>query len=206
LSVHVIIGTYRKRKHIEDCLASMDKRVKNIGDVTIVDDSGDAEHVEWLAQYGKVIALDQTGYTTAYRHICAAAEGREAFVLEEDFTFLSPVDLDYMSEILYHRPYLAQLVLLRGPHFPNEHQHGGLIEALEAKGHRFVDVNGIIEHTACFSANPGIWRGEVFASGWPYGKWSEELKGKALRQQGFRFGYVQGIRVEHHGERVGHGY
>jgi hypothetical protein len=140
------------------------------------------------------------------QHLCAAAEGRQCFVLEEDFTFLTNIHIEQMSEILYHRPYLAQIALLRGPHFPIEHQHGGVIEALQAKGHKFHDAVGVIEHTATFTANPSLWRAHVFDLGWPAAQWSEEVKGRQLAQYGYRFGYLPGIRVQHHGTRAGHGY
>jgi hypothetical protein len=203
----VIIGTYRGRTHIPTCIASMERHLKGVSDVVLVNDSPNPADGAWLAQYGKVIEIGGRGYTVAMSAVCRAAEGKEAFILEEDFEFLTDVHIDQMHEILYHRPYLAQVVLLRGPHFANEHTHGGLIEALEAKGHRFFDVNGVIEHTACFSMNPSLVRGEVWAAGWPqHGRFTEELKGNDLRQQGYRFGYLPGVRVAHHGERVGTGY
>jgi hypothetical protein len=137
---------------------------------------------------------------------CQAAEGREAFWFEEDFTVTEPVDLPAISEILYHRPYLAQIALLRGPHFPVEHRYGGVIEALVAQGHEFVDVRGVVEHTATFTGNPSVWRAEVFAAGWPNGRWSEDQERELLVRQGYRFGYLPGIKVCHGGERKGFGY
>jgi hypothetical protein len=203
----VLIGTYRKRVHIEDCMRSMDQHLKGVSDVVFIDDSGDPDHGDWLADYGKVVQVGGCGYTAAMGKACEAAEGRECFWLEEDFTFLEDISLPMMSEILFHRPYLAQLALLRGPHFPIEHQHGGLIEALIAKGHQFNDVNGVIEQTATFTGNPSLWRGEVWAQGWPQrGRWTEEVKRDMLLPRGYRFGYLPRIRVEHHGERVGTGY
>jgi hypothetical protein len=202
----VLIGTYRKRQHIETCLQSADAHLRGVSEIIFIDDSGDPEHSAWLAQYGKVVETGARGYTTAMKHLCAAAEGRQCFILEEDFTFLTDVHIDQLADILYHRPYLAQVALLRGPHFPIEHQHGGVIEALKAKGHQFCDVAGVIEHTATFTANPSLWRAHVFALGWPTAQWSEEVKGRQLVAAGYRFGYLPGIRVEHHGTRDGHGY
>jgi hypothetical protein len=101
---------------------------------------------------------------------------------------------------------LAQIALLRGPHFPIEHEHGGVIEALKHQGHTFHNVAGIIEHTATFTANPSLWRADVFATGWPHGRLSEELKRDELLHRNYRFGYLPGIRVAHHGQREGHGY
>jgi hypothetical protein len=137
---------------------------------------------------------------------CTAAEGQECLWFEEDFCVVEPINLGDLSEILYQRPYLAQVALLRGPHFPIEHQHGGLIEALEAQGHEFKNVMGCIEQFATFTGNPSVWRGEVWASGWPDGKWSEDRKRDLLLRQGYRFGFLEGIKVEHGGIRTGHGY
>lgn len=206
--MRLIVGTYRKRAHIENCLASVDQHLRDVTDIVFVDDSGDAEHRDWLAQYGKVEAVgrEQSGYFSAMTRVCEVANGEPAMFLEEDFTFLTDVSLNEMNDILFHRPYLAQIALLRGPHFPIEHQHGGLIEALEAKGQVFKTVHGVIEQYATFTCNPAVWRGEVFAQGWPRGKWSEERKRDELLSRGYRFAWLPGIRVAHDGERSGFDY
>lgn len=203
---HLLIGTYRKRKHITDCLRSVDRCLTGHTDITFIDDSGDTQHSQWLTRYGKVVEVGGGGYTAAMREACKEAGVQQCFWLEEDFTILEPVHLDELAEILWHRPYLAQIALLRGPHFPVEHQHGGLIEALQAQGHSFTEVHGVIEHTATFTANPSLWRAEVWAAGWPTGRWSEEMKRDQLLTKGYRFGFLPRIRVAHHGEREGHGY
>lgn len=171
-----------------------------------IDDSGDAENAAWLSSYGKVVEVGGRGYNAAMRAACEAAEGQMCMWLEEDFEFLSPVELDEIATMLFHRPYLAQIALLRGPHFPVEHQRGGLIEALEFKGHRFTRIGGLIEHTATFTGNPSVWRGDVFDTGWPKGKWSEDRKRDQLLTMGYRFAYLPGIRVQHTGERSGFDY
>lgn len=202
----LLIGTYRQRQHIEACLKSMDEHLKGVTDIVFVDDSGNPEHCQWLSQYGKVIEIPALGYTTAMKRLSEAAEGQAAFILEEDFTFLTDVNIDKLHEILWTRPYLAQIALLRGPHFPIEHQCGGLIEALQAKGNVFREVAGVIEHVATFTMNPALIRGEVWAAGWPSGRLSEERKRDQLRQMGFCFGHLPGIRVAHHGTRQGRDY
>lgn len=204
--MRTLVGTYRKKLHIENCLKSVDQNVKGVTDLIFIDDSDDPETSTWLSQYGKVVEVGGRGYGAAMKAACHAAEGQQAFWLEEDFTINVPTNLLELSEILYHRPYLAQIALLRGPHFPIEHQHGGLIEALIFKGHTFTEINGVIEHSACFTGNPSVWRGEVFAAGWPTGHLSEEIKGRQLLSHGYRFGYLPGIRVTHSGERTGYDF
>ena len=204
--MRVIIGTYRQKTHIPTALTSIDKHLKNVSDIVFIDDSGDPDNAAWLAQYGRVVETGGRGYNVAMKALCQAAEGQQAYVHEEDFSLLEDVDLDHLSEILYHRPYLAQVALLRSAHFPVEHEHGGLIEALEAKGHQFDMVHGILENSATFTCNPSVWRGEVFAAGWPDGKWSEDRKRDVLLRQGYRFGFVPGVKVAHDGVRSGKGY
>jgi len=202
----VLVGTYRKRTHIETCLRSIEQHLTGTSELVFVDDSGDTAHSAWLAQYGKVAEVGRRGYTAAMHIMCAAAAGRESFVLEEDFTLTQPVSLEQLHEILWYRPYLAQIALLRGPHFPNEHRAGGLIEALAEKGHQFRTVAGIIEHSATFTGNPSLWRGDVFTRGWPRCAMSEDAKRDTLLAAGYRFGYLPGVRCAHHGMRSGFGY
>ena len=173
--MRVIVGTYRKRDHVPDAMASLEAFVTGVDDVIFVDDSGDIENYLWLQQYGKVIDTGRVGYGGAMQVVCEAAEGQEAFFLEEDFTFLSPIDLRELSDILAARPYLAQIALLRGPHYRAERRYGGVLEALRAKrGKPAQDHRGRRDHRADgdFTCNPAAWRGEVFAAGWPSERWS----------------------------------
>lgn len=205
-SVKVIVGTYRKRRHIRRCLSSLSEHVSGVSEIVFIDDSGDAENAAWLSTYGTVVEVGRRGYNAAMRAACEAADGQMCMWLEEDFEFLKPLDLSVMRQVLEHRPYLAQVALLRGPHFPIERERGGLIEALEYRGHRFDRVGGLIEHTATFTCNPSVWRGHVFAAGWPKGKWSEDRKRDQLISMGYRFAYLPEIRVKHTGERSGFDY
>lgn len=203
---NLLIGTYRKRKYITACLRSVEQHLSGYDDLIFVDDSGDARHAAWLARHGKVIATGGVGYTRAYDSLCEAAEGQEAFVLEEDFVLTADVSIGELSEHLFHRPYLAQVALLRPASFRAEIEAGGVIEYLMGQKYQFSDVDGLIEHTATFTCNPSLWRGHVFALGWPQGRMSEERKRGQLTELGYRFGYLPGIRCEHRGERTGHGY
>lgn len=207
--MQVIVGTYRKDAHITAALASLEKFVTGVDDLIFVDDSGDPENAAWLTQHGTVIETGRVGYTRAMKAVCEAAGGQESFFLEEDFTFLSPLNLAELSNILSERPYLAQIALLRGPHYRVERQHGGVLEALRARHanrRKIKEVDGVIEQTLTFTCNPAAWRGEVFASGWPSQRWSEEAKAKLLLGEGYKFGYLPGIRVAHHGAHEGFGY
>ncbi|MEU7768623.1 hypothetical protein AB0B25_26440 [Nocardia sp. NPDC049190] len=184
--MRLIIGTYRKRTYIERALASIDEHVHGVSDLVFVDDSGDAGHHGWLAQHGRVVDVGRRGYSAAMRAVCAAAEGQQFAFWEEDFTAIVDIDPEAMAEILYQRPYLAGVALLRQPWRRIEHEYGGLVEALEAQGHKFRNVDGVLEQTATFTCNPSVWRASVAADGWPAGSRSEDRKRDLLNRDGYR--------------------
>lgn len=209
--MRLVIGTYRKRLHVERALASIDKHVHGVSDIVFVDDSGDNDHRAWLAQYGHVVAVhptDNAGYTKAMGVVAQTFQGQTGMFWEEDFTAIRDIDLDQLTELLYMRPSLAQIILLRGPHFAIEHTHGGVVEALEAKGHSITRApDGLIYQRATFSCNPAVTRGEVWGAGWPTsGKWTEEIKRDELLAAGYSFAWLDGQAVDHDGERSGHSY
>ena len=200
----VIVGTYRAKHYIEQCLRSIDERLIGVSDIVFVDDSGDDRHCDWLETYGKVHRLNQEGYVSAYSTICYASNLKSSFVMEEDFVITRTVDLDELQEILFNRPYLAQIALIRNAVYAPEREAGGLIEHL-SQTNKFVNVFGVLEHTAVFTCNPSLWRGDVFRS-WPQFQSSERIKRDELRASGYRFGFLPGERCFHSGERSGYGY
>jgi hypothetical protein len=206
---HLIIGSYRGSRYLGRALKSIHEHVKGVDRITVVDDSGRQEVIDWIISrpdVDRVVDVGGYGYNEAMREVCKAA-GDEAFMFwEEDFTAIQDIDLDEMQRPLDARPYLAQIALLRQPWFPNEIQAGGLIEALQARGHRVEEVYGVLEQTATFTCNPALWRAGIASSGWPEGKWSEDMKRDELLADGYRFGFLPGVRVHHDGVRVGHGY
>lgn len=202
----LIIGTYRGRTHLPAALASIDEHLHGVTRTVIVDDSGDPAQHEWMREHGEVVDVGRRGYNAAMQAVCRTA-GDDAFMFfEEDFTLSVDVDLIELDGILRDRPYLAQIALLRGPHFTIEHQHGGLLEALRARGESITDVAGILEQTATFTCNPSFWAAGIAARGWPAGQWSEDRKRDQLLAEGYRFGFLPGIRVAHHGVRSGFDY
>jgi hypothetical protein len=218
--VRIVIGTYRKEAYIKRALDSIEQFVTGYDGIDFVDDSGDPNWAELLRGYSPnstVVDVGGRGYNAAMKAVCELV-GDEAFVFwEEDFVALEPISLDVLEGILDDRPHLAQIALLRGPHFPIEHEHGGLLEALRAKGHEIPLVlesvpfgppatYGVYEQTATFTCNPAMWRAGIAAKGWPDGKWSEDAKRDQLIADGYRFGFLPGIRVAHEGVRSGFDY
>lgn len=224
----VILGSYRGPGLVRRAIDSLAENAIGVTSLVVVDDGdnpdwsaeirsmhfvpADRKHAGTLPRpiVPQVIEMKKRGYNQAMRQVVRLA-GRERFLFwEEDFTLDVPVDLTWMEMILMQRPYLAQLALLRGPHFPNEHAEGGLLPALEKRlGKDFVQlklVKGIWEQRGTFTCNPAVWQANVANQGWPLGKWSEDRMRDKLLGLGYRFGFVPGQRVTHDGERSGFGY
>jgi hypothetical protein len=231
----VIIGSYRGPRLVTRAIESLRQNVSGITSIDIVDDSGVAE---WAAHYRRmrilpdefgihsyamqpdviakrtivptVFELKRRGYNQAMRAVTRIAEREKFLFWEEDFVATGPIDLNHMGAILYGRPYLAQLALIRNAVYPNEIAAGGMLPGLVQR--LTPDVvnlrlnNGILEQTGVFTCNPAVWQAGIANEGWPLGKWSEERMTVKLRNKGYKFGFLPGERVEHDGVRSGFGY
>lgn len=216
----VILGTYRGPFLVTRALASLQAHLTGWDSLTIIDDSGNSEWVDFyeriLVEFPggksfrpKVVAFPQKGYNVAMREVCRQARDERFMFWEEDFVLKVPVDLRELEVILDERPGLAQVALLRGPHFPIEHQFGGLLEGLQARRpHAEIvhEADGLIVQKEIFTCNPAVWQEGIAARGWPLGKWSEDAFTRELQSAGYAFAYLPGVRVTHDGERSGFGY
>lgn len=159
--------------------------------------------VDVIQTYGK-------GYNAAMQAVCQASQRQRFMFWEEDFVLTAPVSLVHLERILTERPYLAQVALLRNPHFKIEKDLNGVLPALVARlGADKVQLrlhDGIIEQKGTFTCNPSVWQQNITAGGWPKGRWSEDRMRDILLAKGYRFGYLPGIRCHHDGVRSGHGY
>lgn len=215
----IMLGNGRK-----DCItrtvASIRQHLTGFSSFKIIDDSGDATYRDWLADTFTAevvpVADDRAGYWRAMRTVWQAAAGHPLVCFwEEDFVLNEPVDLTDLAAVLDTNPHLTQMALLRQPWFPNEHRHGGLIEALEAAGHRFHErtdgTHHWIEHRACFTGNPTLLPARTLAHPWPNGDWSEARFARHLFRNRTAHGAYWGRRgdpprVTHIGQRTGYGY
>lgn len=209
--MQLVILTNRRRRYLPDTLKRIQEMVTGWDALTIVDDSGDARWRATLArEYSTAeivpAAAEPAGYTTAMRTVVAHMHGDVVAFWEEDFRPTEHIDLHTLAGILDRRPWLAQVALLRQPWYANEVAAGGVIEALQQDGTRFVNRRGVIEHRAFFTCNPSVWRRSVYESGWPNVPWSENAKRDQLRSAGYRFGMIPGVKVNHVGQRTGFGY
>ena len=220
----VIIGAYRGAALVDRALRSLEKDVLGWTEVTIVDDSGDdsvERALRKLSSSGprdrlirsmvsiRVVPLPRVGYTRAMQRVFEEARGAQHWCFwEEDFVATRQIDLRGTARLLDAHPELAQIVFLRNAVYPVEHVSGGVVEGMEnrlgVKVERLPD--GLLRHDATASGNPAVWRAGIAEGGWPQVKWSENRLTERLREQGWRFAWLEGEAVRHDGEHSGYGY
>jgi len=235
--MRAIIGGYRGTSYVQRALESLNDNGDGLDELIIVDDSGQptwAEQMRWLKfrtadggfSHPHVIELARRGYNVAMQTVLRHAPHDAPFLFwEEDFTLDVPTSFRELQVILEHSPDLAQVALLRGPHFPIEHEQGGLLEGLVARlgadrvglkrENRTLLSNAdgtmtlttdLITQRGTFTCNPSVWAPIVKQLGWPRGNWSEDKMRDRLLARGYQFAFIDGVRVTHDGVRSGHGY
>lgn len=199
MTVPIICLTNGRPDCIAKTIPSAIDHLTGVSDMVIVDDSGDETYGHWLEdEYlggpfntSVLHITGQHGYWRAMkmvwdlaRHFYGSFQTEAFFFLEDDFVFNEAIDLTALARVLAERPYLTQMALLRQPWWPNEHQHGGLIGALEAQGQVFTErtdgTHRWMEHRACFTGNPSLVPRRTFQQDWPEGAWSESRFAKNL--------------------------
>lgn len=162
----------------------------------IVDDSGDPDHAATIAaewpRWATISHLHRLGFAATVRTAWQAvidAGVTHAVHLEEDFTFVQPLDVEALRELLDDQPDLAQLALKRQPVNPVEEAAGGLMGMwpLSARWQR----PGFVEHIVTFTTNPSLIPARVIrralANETPL---TEPEITRHLLYEGYRFGYV----------------
>lgn len=215
--VHPIILTNGRA----GCLQAMVQSLSHVRDLSrgsIVDDSGDPGYRQILRAvlpgWQIYSHREPQGYTDSMQDVWAIAARHDyVFLIEDDFIFERDFRLRQMADVLERTPHLVQVVLLRQAWFPNEIGAGGLIPALEEIGHRFTGSYSWVEHRACWSTNPTVFRGGQWAleHPWPAVESSEWVFGQTLfsdEPDTFCAYWGDGKTpwVHHIGERTGFGY
>lgn len=215
-----------RQHYIEEALPSWINYFDKIIDKKfIIDDSGDREYREWLQKTFpsfKIIPVgpDRCGYSLAMKKVFNTIKTYSCdycLHLEDDFILHKPFDITKVVEIMEANKRVAQVSLMRQPWYHNEHEHGGVIEAIQAHTPqaKFTDrnTNGIhwVEHSAFWTCNPSVLPNWITNFEWPSGDWSESRFGKEVfkkRKTVGVFGSKQDWPyVEHIGrERYGNKY
>lgn len=204
-----IVLSHRKRKFIEPVVGSMRKKIANLGEIVVVDDSGDHEHHEWLADHGYHMTVSSpdssaVGYLDAMQTVWKVGRRlaeQTGYVLlwEEDFTVTSPFDVDDMHHVFAEHPALAQLNLQRQPVYRVERRYG-YMESHQHRGYRIraQDTYGIrwVSREKPFTTNPSLVPAEIFDIDWPTRAECDAVDGGAepamslkLESLGYYFGW-----------------
>lgn len=214
MNVATLILTNGRRDCIARTIPSLRESVTPLGPLLVADDSGDPDYVRWLDRFGPdrmLVPLPSAGYAVAmWRALgwVAASEFDWVFVVEDDFVFHRPVDLEAMAAVMDADPRIAQMVLLRQPWYPSEKRSGGVLERFDPAA--LTRHDGWTEHRLFWSMNPHLVRRSFLAEHrWPLGDRSERRFGQAVFRDPETVVGMWGTEpwVEHIGtERVGTGY
>jgi hypothetical protein len=130
--------------------------------------------------------------------------------VEEDFRFVTPIDVIGMAAVLRRSPYLAQMCLKRQPWSPEERAAGDLTATDPGAYSQRV---GFFVHRRLFSLNPCLIPRRVLELGWPSGPLGVGNEAGFTRRcldEGLSFGYWGNIgdppRVEHVGDTRAEGW
>lgn len=217
----VILG-HRKREFLETTIDSLREHAAGITDVIVVDDSGDAEHHQWLDDQGYQFSIVDprggAGYLMAMNVVweaalCLRAEGaRNVLLWEEDFLLAKTLNVDDMARVLDLTPGLAQLNLQRQAVYKVERRLG-YMQSHQRRGYQLKsvltdDVAWVRRHRP-FTTNPGLLAGQVLDTPWPTRAEADRTDGGAepamslrLEHQGYYFGWL-GQPNHPHTEHVG---
>lgn len=213
----VVILSHRRQAFLGRTMWSLNNMMTGSGRVTIVDDSGDHEHHQWLDDHGfqfsAVHPTKNMGYLEAMNRVwqvaaCAADEaGVEYAVLwEEDFVLRKPVDLSDMATVMENRPRLAQLNFQRQAVYRVERRFG-YMESHQQRGYRLSprQTEGIkwVRRATPFTTNPGMIRREVLDLKWPARHEADSVLGGAepamsrRLEPTYEFGWLGGWNSPH---------
>lgn len=221
--IALIVMTDGRREYLTQTLAGIDANL--VGPITtrvIYDDSGDADHRDWLLKTFPLYDVwwhhERLGFAGAYRSMWSSLRGygREPFIfsIEDDIVITRPVNLLELATVLAGRPHLAQMALRRQPWNDTERAAGGVVEA-NPDGYQEM-TNGPdtwLEHRLFWTTNASLYRRDlVDRYDWPEGPESEghfsaTLFADPVVRSGYWGARDSGAWVEHIGtERVGSGY
>ena len=170
-----------------DCLArsvaSFDRLHGPITARVIHDDSGSPSYSKHLAEnypgWRIVSTGRRSGFAGAYRSAWAWLRQHcdTEFVLstEDDFRFVTDINLSEMAAVMRHDPRLAQVALLRQPWNAQESAAGGIVQMDPPSFTECTDgAHWWLAHRKFLTTNPHLTRAEFIREHqWPEGSQSE---------------------------------
>jgi hypothetical protein len=221
-----IVLTDGRQQYIKESIPTWVKYIDNqVNRKIILDDSGDDDYRSWLSEYFPSfniipVGTERQGYDKAMQKIFSLVKDYNidyCLHTEDDFILHKAFFIQDLMYVLAQNKRVAQMSLMRQPWYHNEHENGGVIEAIKAHtpSAKFIEknTNDILwtEHSAYWTCNPNIFPKWLTNFKWPDGAWSESRFSKEI----FKTGRTAGIfgaqkdwpYVEHIGrERYGNQY
>ena len=210
-NIPAVILSHRRQEFVYRTALELRRRTSGLGDIVVVDDSGDTAHHEWLDrmgfQFSTVHPTENRGYLEAMTRVfdvageLADAAGTEyALLWEEDFSLQVDLRLSHMVKVMEGNPRLAHLNLQRQAVYRVEKQFGYL-ESHERRGYGLSlhQTNGVewIKRDRPFTTNPGLIRRELLDMPWPSRMKADKVVGGAepamsldLEAAGWHFGWL----------------
>lgn len=207
----LIVLSHRGSEFIGPTLGAIKHHARGIGEVYVVDDSGDAAHREWLADHGfNMTAVDvsrNAGYLEAMKVVWSLAAGMDSqyvMLWEEDFKPIRDFDVRSMAEVMDANLGLAHLNLQRQAVYRVEKRFGYMesharrnYELTRMYGPRNPSRHPWVARRKPFTTNPGLIRREVCRTvQWPPRGQCDLVPGGAepamsmrLEQAGYFFGW-----------------
>lgn len=222
MSVLVVVLSNRKQDYLKETINSIITNLKGDFTLSIVDDSGDLEHYSFLENkipytwYAVSYSEANSGYDSAMKRVHEVfLQSNTDFLVtwEEDFILEEEVHVDTLITALQAPHKLCQVILRRQAWYANEIALGGVIEACEAQGDKFIEdkEHNITIHQSHFSNNPNIMSREIILKNkWFSGTGTEVRYALHLFAQGYSSSYLGSKadcpKVKHIGVRSGTNY
>lgn len=181
--IPLVLLSHRKREFLETTLESIYANMHNVGEIAVVDDSGDYDHQMWLTRQEGILPRFShpngvnAGYLLAMNTVWEVAavladhaESDYVMLWEEDFVLTRTVDLHRMAMIMEDRPGLAQLNLQRQPVYKVERRLG-YMRSHQMRSYQlqkeWTEDEQWVSRFRPFTTNPGLIRREVLDVEWP---------------------------------------
>jgi hypothetical protein len=156
----MLVMTNGRKEYLEQSMKTWHRLKCKWDRILIHDDSGDDEYHKWLKStgYETYFTPEPSGFTKAMISAWSQISGDFVFHLEEDFLILEDIPVTQLAEVLFERPYLKQMALLRQPLARNHIRKGGIIKAHPERYTPMTDGKyNWLEHRVNFTCNPCVY-------------------------------------------------
>lgn len=211
MKYHLIVITHGDGETLEATLDSFHEMVTpSPFEMTLIQDGGARMPRVGLWPWTIVsLGTRQQGFCAVMREAMVealAGDSPHIFLLEHDFEFLRPIDLEPVAEVLDAVPMLAQMSFMRGPVNVEEEAAGGVIGKHGREN--FAEMGRWLEHRVYWTTNPSLFPQSIAGYPWPPAPECEGHFGLSLWPDGWTSG-IWGLGeewVRHTGVRSGFGY